>query len=216
MAEQGTLRLVTFRPARAGFNSSLREAIVPGLLGFPQLTDLHVGRQGPDELGNRLVATIWASREAMVAAVGEQVGASSPRPELLADTADLKLEILDLMVGLRFDRVDAPRSSGIVRVARGLVQPGALDLYREVVLRGTCADVQAGHGPVALYLASWPDEDRFVTLSVWDSWAALERATGGDTRNPISTRNMEQMVEWAVDHYEAVPNMEHPGTPVSA
>ena len=78
MAQQGTLRLVTFRPARAGFDSLLREAIVPGLLAFPQLTDLHVGRQGPDELGNRLVATIWASREAMVDAVGEQFGASSP------------------------------------------------------------------------------------------------------------------------------------------
>jgi hypothetical protein len=216
MEQHGTLRLVTFRPARPGFDSLLRDEFVPRLLEFPQLTDLHVGRQGPDELGTRLVATTWASSEAMIATLGEGLDAFSKRPELLADTADLKLDVLELMVALRFDRVEAPRPSAIVRVARGRVQPGALGLYREIVLQGTCADVQAGHGPMTLYLGSQPGEDRFVTLSVWDSWAALERATGGDTRNPIRTRNMEQMVEWSVEHFEALPNMERPRAPVSA
>ena len=57
MAQPGTLRLSTFRPARVGFDGLLRDTLVPELLAFPQLVDLHVGRQGPDETGARLVAS---------------------------------------------------------------------------------------------------------------------------------------------------------------
>ena len=175
MAQLGTLRLFTFRPARAGFDALLRDTLLPDLLAFPALQDLHVGRQGPDDLGPRLVASVWSSRDAMTGAVG-----------------------------------DAPRADGIIRVARGRVQPGGLELYRDIVLKGTCDDVRAGHGPAALYLASPSDDDCFVTLSVWASWAALEQATGGDAQHPIATRHMEQMVEWQVEHYEAVPNLPQP------
>jgi hypothetical protein len=216
MGQQGTLRLFTFRPARVGFDGLLRDTLVPDLVAFPQLLDLHVGRQGPDETGTRLVASVWASREAMIAAVGEDLDAPAFHPEYLVETSDRVLEVLELMEGLRFDSTEASRSSGIVRVARGRVRAGALELYRDMVLQGTCADVRAGHGPASLYLARWPDDERFVTVSVWGSWADLERATGGDTHHPIATRNMEQMVEWAVEHFEGLPNMERPRAPVSA
>jgi len=215
MAQPGTLRLFTFRPARVGFDTLLRETLMPDLLGCPQLVDLHVGRQGPNETGARLVASVWESREAMVAAVGDHFDPPAFHPEYLDETIDRKLEIVDLIGSLRFDALDAPMPNCIVRVARGRVQPGSLELYRDMVLEGACADVRAGHGAAALYLGGSSDE-RFVTLSIWRSWSALERATGGDTRHPISTRNMEQMIEWEVEHYEGVPNLERPRAPVSA
>ncbi len=216
MAQSGTLRLFTFRPARVGFDGLLRETLVPGLLAFPQLVDLHVGRQGPHETGARLVASVWTSREAMVAAVGEDFDPATFHVEYLDEAIDRKLEIVDLMVSLRFDELDALTPNSIVRVARGRVEPGALELYRDMVLEGACADVRAGHGPSALYLGGSPIDDRFVTLSIWRSWSAVERATGGNTHHPISTRNMEQMIEWEVEHYESVPNMERPRAHINA
>jgi hypothetical protein len=216
MDEQGTLRLFTFRPARAGFDALLRDGLVPDLLAFPQLVDLHVGRQGPDELGMRLVASVWASREAMVAAVGDDPDPPTFHPEHLDETTDRTLEIVDLLVALRFDTPDVPSANGIVRLVRGRVRPGTLEAYRDIVVAGTWADVRAGHGPGSLYLASGSDGDGFLTLSVWGSWAALERATGGDIHHPIATRHAEQIVEWSVEHYEVLPNMERPRTLVSA
>ena len=216
MSQLGTLRLFSFRPARAGFDGLLRDTLLPDLLAFPALQDLHVGRQGPDDIGPRLVASVWSSRDAMTEAVGEDFDPPMFHPEYLSETMDHRLEIVELMAGLRFGAVDAARANGIIRVARGRVQPGALELYRDIVLRGTCADVRAGHGPAALYLARRPDDDCFVTLSVWDSWAVIERATGGDADHPIATRHMEQMVDWQVDHYEAVPNVPQPKAAVTA
>jgi hypothetical protein len=216
VAQLGTLRLFTFQPARAGFDALLRDTLLPDLLAFPALRDLHVGRQGPHDPGPRVVASVWSSRDAMIAAVGEDFDPPTFHPEYLSETTDQRLEILELMAGLRFGAVDVARANRIIRVARGRVQPGALELYRELVLQGTCADVRAGHGPVALYLARRPDDDCFVTFSVWESWATLERATGGDADHPIATRNMEQMVEWHVEHYEAVPNVKRPRVAVTA
>jgi heme-degrading monooxygenase HmoA len=216
VSQLGTLRLFTFRPVRAGFDALLRDTLLPDLVGFRELEDLHVGRQGPDDLGPRLVASVWSSRDAMIEAVGEDFDPPAFHPEYLSETTDHALDIVELMASLRFGAVESEAANGIIRVARGRVQPGALELYRDMVLRGTCADVQAGHGPIALYLARRPDDDCFVTLSVWGSWAAIERATGGDASHPISTRNMDQMVEWHVEHYEAVPNLERPRVTVTA
>ena len=152
----------------------------------------------------------------MTGAVGEDFDPPTFHPEYMSETTDHGLQVLELIAALRFGVGDAPRADGIIRVARGRVQPGALELYRDIVLKGTCDDVRAGHGPAALYLASPPDDDCFVTLSVWGSWAALEQATGGDAQHPIATRHMEQMVEWQVEHYEAVPNLPQPKAVVTA
>jgi hypothetical protein len=53
--------------------------------------------------------------------------------------------------------------------------------------------------------------DRFISASTWTSWAAIESATGGNTRNPAATRNSQRLEAFGVVHLELLPE-----TPVRA
>ncbi len=214
VSECRVLRLFRFRPVRRGFDAILRDELIPELVALPDLVEVYVGRQGPDEMGDRLVASVWGSREAMTTGVGDTFEAATFHPEYLDETTDRVLEMHDLDVALRFEAIDAGirPATGILRLVRGQVRPGALATYRDDVRRGTIADSEGGHGPLALYLAL-EAPDRFVTMSVWSSWSAVERATGGDVRRPIATRHEEQILSWEAAHYEVVPNVVDPSTP---
>jgi hypothetical protein len=41
-------------------------------------------------------------------------------------------------------------------------------------------------------------------VSVWESWSALEAATGGDIRRPIATRHPERIERWDAAHFEVI------------
>jgi hypothetical protein len=43
-----------------------------------------------------------------------------------------------------------------------------------------------------------------VTASVWESWAALETATGGDVQRPVATRHPERIARWEATHFEVI------------
>jgi hypothetical protein len=215
VSECRVLRLFRFRPVRKGFDAVLRDELIPDLVAFPDLVDVYVGRQGPDEMGDRLVASVWASRAAMSSAVGDGFAPATFHPEHLDETTERILESHDLDVVLRFDPTDvvaSPPAAGILRLVRGQVRPGELTTYRDQARLGTIADSEGGHGPLALYLAL-EEPDRFVTLSVWSSWSALEVATGGDVGRPIATRHEERLLAWEAAHYEILPNMGHPRSP---
>jgi hypothetical protein len=214
VSESRVLRIFRFQPVRKGFDAVLRDVLVPDLFAIPEVADVYVGRQGPDEMGERLVASIWESRAAMAAAVGEDFDHPVFHPEHLAETTERILEIHELDIALRFAeaRRGTQPATGIVRVLRGRVRPGELATYLDEVRIGTAADADSGHGPLALYLAV-EAPDRFVTLSVWSSWAALEAATGGNVSRPIATRHEERILAWQASHYECLPNM-LPGAPV--
>jgi hypothetical protein len=192
---------------RAAFDRILREEMVPALFELPGLTDGYVGRQGPEELGPRLVATIWGSHDAMSAAVGLSFEQPVFLPEHLDETSDRQLEWLPLAFGHRFARPERP---GVLRVVDGQVRTGELDRYIEEANAGTLADAAAGRGPLALYLAPRPAEDRFVTLSVWPDWGTLQEATGGNVDQPIATRHAQLLRSWRVGHYEAIPELALP------
>ena len=200
MIDQAVLRLFRCRPLRTAFDGILRDELIPELRCRPGVIDVQVGRKGPDELGERLVASVWGSHEAMVASVGEDLESSPFHPEYLAETADRSLELLPLATVLRFG---GTREPGIVRLARGMVQPGELPEYVEEARVGALGDSAGGAGPIALYLAI-DEPDRFVTLSIWDTWASIEAATGADVRRPIATQRSERLVAFDVNHYEAV------------
>jgi hypothetical protein len=210
------LRVFRFQPVRKGFDATLRDVLVPDLLAMADVVEVYVGRQGPEEMGERLVASIWASRSAMASAVGEDFDHPVFHPEHLAETTERVLEIHELDITLRFHDAEARSqpATGILRLVRGQVRPGELATYRDEVRVGTVADVEHGHGPLALYLAVEPP-DRFVTLSVWSSWAALEAATGGNISRPIATRHEERIEAWEAVHYEILPNMAHPAARVA-
>ena len=208
--EPGVIRLFKFRPVRVAFDQILRHTMIPALLELPGLSDLYVGRQGPDELGHRMVATVWETRQAMASAVGESFDRPVFMPEYLEETQDRELDFLPLAFGYRFVRPEQP---GLLRVVNGEVPAASLDEYIELARAGTIADAEAGRGPIALYLARRSPE-RFVTLSVWSDWATLQDATGGDVDRPIATRHARLLSAWQAEHYESVPGLSMPARAV--
>ena len=197
------LRLFRFRPAEAGFDAAIRDVLVPDVRRLPGIVAAYAGRVGPDDDGRRLVATIWASREAMAEGVGEGFDDPVFHPELLAGSTDRQLDILPIAVSLAPDRV---ADIGILRLVTGLTQPGDQAAYVEAVRSGAMADREAGTGPVALYLGTLAP-DGFATLSLWASWTDLEAATGADIRAAGRTRHEQLLERWSAEHYEAVPGI---------
>ena len=69
MEGQPVLRLFSCRPRRAAFDRILRDVLIPDLRALGDVTDVFAGRQGPDDLGERLVASVWSSTPEMTAAL---------------------------------------------------------------------------------------------------------------------------------------------------
>jgi len=201
LPEPRILRMFHFRPARSAFDSILREVMLPDLRRMAGVIDIHLGRRGPDELGPRLLATVWSSQAAMAASVGEDFDPPIFHPELLTETTERVLEFLPIAVSMPSE---GPGQARILRTLRGRVLPAGRDVYIEQAREGYLADVKAGRGPLALHLATGPGDDDFLTLSVWDSWSAVEAATGGDIRRPMATRHSESIVAWEAAHFEII------------
>jgi len=198
VAGPSLVRLFAFRAVEHGFDERLRATIIPDLATAEGLTACFSARQGPDDLGPRLVVTTWRDRDAMVRRLGEELGTF--HPEALADTADRRVEILPLIVAERFAGAGEPR---ILRVFRGRVRPGELDEYVSDLRDGAALDAASGDGPTSIHLGQ-VDDDRFVTVTTWRAWDHVEEATGGDHEHPWSTRQPGRLLGWQVDHYELV------------
>jgi hypothetical protein len=198
--EGPVIRLFSFRAARPAFDEILRDEIVPDLWTLPGIVDCYSARQGPEELGPRVVASVWRTRAEMTGALGEDLDASRFHPEYLDETTDRRLEVMPLAIEQRYE---APEPARILRILRGSVKPGEIGAYVEDVRAGLNLDAARPDGPVSLYLAA-AEPDAFITLSAWRSWAHIERATGGDLRRPRSTSRPERLVEWDVSHFEIV------------
>jgi heme-degrading monooxygenase HmoA len=197
------LRLFRFRPAHGEFDRVLRTKMLPDLRKLPGLVDVHIGRHGSSELGDRVVASVWQDRDAMVRAMGASLSTSTFHPEHMSETTDQVLEVHELAFAIRFA---PPSAATVLRLFRGRVRPGELEPYIEDSRAGTIADTEAGRGPNAIYLAP-VEADRFVTLSLWRSWDAIETATGGDVHRPIVTKDPRRIVEMDVIHYEVIPEI---------
>jgi len=200
VVEGSVLRLFTFRAARPAFDEILRNRLVPDLCAQVGVIDCYTGRQGPDEVGPRVVASVWTDRAAMSAAVGDELGRF--HPELLEETADRLLEVFPVRLASRDDETDRTAAT-ILRTLRGRVREGGLDEYLGDVQDGVDADERAGIGPVSLYVAE-TGPDAFITMSAWRAWADIEHATGGDVRQPRSTRHREHLRDWDVAHFEII------------
>src|SRR4051812_44780949 len=161
-----------------GFDAQIRDVLIPDVALLPGNLAAYAGRIGPDDDGSRLIATVWESRDAMAAAVGEDFEQPIFHPELLHGSADRELDVLPVACVLAPERY---ADAGILRLVTGHIRPGGQDAYVAAVGSGAMADRAAGTGPVALYLGVQAP-DRFATLSLWDSWSHLETATGADIR----------------------------------
>ena len=197
------LRLFRFRPVRLAFDAILRDVMIPDLVQKDGLEAVIVGRRGPGELGDRVIATVWRDEAAMIEAVGSSFERPVFHPEYLDETTDRILEIAPIVFACRSEG-DSPTQ--LVRLVTGRIQPGSSTAYLAEARAGTLADIEAGRGPCSLYLAELGD-DRFATISVWDDWSIVGEATGGTLRHPEATRHSTLLVDWRVDHYEVLPGL---------
>lgn len=200
MDDASVIRLFTFRAVRTAFDEILRTVIMPDLCAQTGIVDCYSARQGPDENGPRVVASIWRTQAAMTEALGEELGAGPFHPEYLDETSDRILEVFPLEVSQQFAAAESAR---ILRILRGTVRPGEITAYFDDVQAGVQFDAARPDGPVCLHLGS-AGPDAFITISAWRTWADIEFATGGDVRRPRATRHPERLVDWDVGHYEIV------------
>lgn len=199
MADSLILRIFRFNPANPDFDEAMRSILVPDLRVVPGVVDAYGGRRDRGEQ-QRIIASIWTNRAAMMATVGSKLEESTFHPEFLDSSTDRSLITCPTSVVFQSPQPGEPM---ILRLGIGRVRPGELRAYVDEVREGTLNDAAAGGGPLALYLGCPSDED-FVTLSLWRQWSAIEAATGGDINNPRATRNSGRLVDWTVEHYERV------------
>lgn len=197
------MRLFRFRPADSGFDTTFREVMLPDLVGLPGLEAVFAGRQGPSDVGERVVATIWASHDAMASGVGTSFDRPIFHPEYLPDTVDKRLDVGRIAYTFETGEIGNPQ---VIRLLFGRTLPGRLAEYVARAREGTEIDHAAGRAPLALHLVEL-DEDRFVTLSLWGQWSKLGEATGGTIEVPVATRHRELLAEWHAEHYEAMPDV---------
>lgn len=193
------LQIVRFCPRRVEVDDAVRQQLVPALRLRAGPRDVIAGRHGPDELGERIIVSVWSA--------GGDAGALE-RTSTLEDLVP-SLDVFDvrsdhLVVRVEFHDARS-RTARLLRIFRGQVRSGELDRYIEVVDAGTRSDAAAGHGPIALLLGvEATSHDAFVTVSTWPDWSTIEAATGGDVRRPIATRNPELLVASEVTHFEVI------------
>jgi quinol monooxygenase YgiN len=199
LVSSSVLRIVQFRPRRVEVDDAMRRQFAPALRAEDGLVDVIAGRHGPDELGPRIVVSVWSSGAA--AGMPDRTTTLDDLTAML-DVTDTRSERLDVRVEVHDPR---DRSARLVRVFRGQVRAGELDRYVDEADAGTRADAAAGRGPIGLFLGTDPSvPDRFVTVSTWPDWATVEAATGGDVRRPIATRHPERIVAADVTHFEVI------------
>lgn len=202
-AMSAVARVFTCRPLRPAFDAVLRDVLLPDLRDRPGVLDVCAGRRGPDELGHRVVVSLWASLDAMRESMGEDLEASRFHPELLPETTDRHLEVLPVLLVLGGDAKGEP-PVGVLRIARGSLRGLAVERYADHVRTGVEEDRALGHGPRWLILAN-TSEHAFVAISRWTDWTAIQLATGASIDDPIRTRPHAETTSFQAHHYELLP-----------
>ena len=202
MALAPVIRLFGFRPTRPAFDNVIRDWIAPAIRTQAGVVDVYAGRHGPDELGPRLILSVWETRAAMDSVFDGPVRSGEIQPERLDGIAEASVEVLVPEIVYRTDQpTGAPR---IIRIFRGCAHPGLRGRYIDETRAGVVLDAAAGHGPAAFYLSPGTSEETFVSISVWTDWTAIEQATGGDVRRPTATRRPELIESFEATHFEAI------------
>lgn len=202
MAVVPVVRLFGFRPTRPAFDNVIRDWIVPTICDRRGVVDAYAGRHGPDELGPRLIVSVWETQAAMESAFRDPDRPGGMQPETLDGITEASVEILVPEIAHHIDEAAEP--ARIIRILRGCTWPGQRATYIEETRAGVIADVAAGHGPIAFYLAGDATAEGFVAVSVWSGWTSIERATGGDVRRPMATRRPERIESFDATHFEAI------------
>jgi hypothetical protein len=188
------MRLSHLHALRPGWDAILRESVVPELRGHPGVIRVFAGRQGPDEIGLRILVSIWDSEEAMLRAFGGDPEAESPA---MGETSGRRVELLPIVVS----SMGRSLGTGILRVARGSIRHGDLEDYAHLVAQELQHDLEGRPGPNAVVLAG-TGERGFVMVSAWPDWASIEAATGASIADPLRTKRAAGLESFHAEHYE--------------
>jgi hypothetical protein len=152
-----------------------------------------VGRREATSGNERAIVTTWSGPDTP--------DASTLLPTVLGTDVDLEgfEEVrLPLVIDATFPR---SQEGTVLRIFTGRVHPGSLDVYFDEAQIGVVADGADPMGPIAVY-SGQHEKDRFITASIWTSWASLQACTGGDIHQPLATRNADRIVDGGPVHYE--------------
>jgi hypothetical protein len=200
------LRVFTFEPSHAAeIDSTLRDHVLQELCEKDGILEAYAARRGPGDIGERVIATVWRSREAMDTGAVEADIIAARHTEYGDGVGGSHIEALPVAVRLSIERQEPAR---ILRILWGEMREGGLDGYVEDVRQGAVADGR-GEGLICLYLGI-AAADRFVTVSAWTGWDAIEAATGGNLQRPIATRFPERVKILEAGHYEILPDTSRP------
>lgn len=193
------MRLFHFHPVRPAFDAVLRDSVLPDLRAMPGATRVWAGRQGPGEVGTRLIVSVWSSLAAMSAALGDDLDDDRLLPEHLDETSERRLEVLSLVL---MDVGSAAFPTGILRLTRGTLAGSDIADYARLVVNDLTRWRDDGVGPGAVVLASGREQE-VVMVSTWPDWAAIERATGASIEEPLRMKR-DRLSGFLAAHYELV------------
>jgi hypothetical protein len=204
--DRAIVRLSAFRPVGhpAILDATLRDDLLPRLVGLPGLAGAWLGRQGSDRGHERHLVTLWQSRDALRDAMGDAIVIPDFDRDHGREVVAGRCETLPVAISLWFDRPGTPQ---VLRIFHGEVRDGELDRYVEDAKTGTLSDASTPTGPLGLFLGVDPPA-RFVTISVWTDWSAIEATTGGNIHRPVATRHGERLTSVTADHYEILGAVE--------
>ena len=204
-----SLRVVTFQAVGpdSAFDAALRSDVLPELVAQPDVVDAWPGRRGTGD-GSHVIVSTWADGWSGDPAHAPDLALlRGPNLAPLGGVEIVSVEQLEIAVHAGFSR---PEPARVLRVFHGTARPGELGDYVEEARAGMTEDSRVNDGLVSFVLAH-DGVDRFISASTWTSWAAIESATGGNTRNPAATRNSQRLEAFGVVHLELLPE-----TPVRA
>lgn len=194
------LRLVVFTPsADDGFVDNELRSLARSMLALG-VCAVAVGRRH-DEARERVLATTWPDRETMLAALGVGADDELGAIERLSAMANPRVEVLPLAFATMFDR-EAP--STVLRIFRGRTGQGELEAYGQEIRARVETRETTRVGPDFLCFAH-DGPDRFVTVSTWPGWEAIEAATGGNRAHPLPPRETGRQIDGEAHLYEVVP-----------
>jgi heme-degrading monooxygenase HmoA len=218
VAVELVLRVLVFEVGGNGVtvDEALRGALLPRLIGDYGALDAYVGRRAEAALDERVVASV--ARAGAPAASLEPGGLFAEPDGSLGEpdgslAGSLRLgrdERLSVRVSIPPGPGERPR---VLRLFRGETRAGGIDEYVGAAFAGATSDAATNPGLVSLYLGVGTG-DRFVTMSAWTDWSAIEAATGGDVHRPFWTRHIDRLVGFDVRHYELLPDAPRPSGPL--
>jgi hypothetical protein len=200
------VRLSRFRTTRPAFDAVLRTTVLPRTRARSGNVAVFAGRQGPDEIGARLLASLWipaasSNGPGAPAAAGSEADAGAE--DALDGTAGQSTEVMPVVL-LRL--AAAPLATGILRVARGHLRDLDVASYAQDVSRDITGIQALSAGPSDLVMAT-PGEGSFVMLTTWRDWSAIEAATGASISEPLRTKQLPALESFEADHFELLSEL---------